>query len=113
MRVSAGPIRLEVDLGHLAFVGALAAYSVWRLVDARSASASFYNLLLIQPTVVVALILALIIARSTIRRISSTENTQQQPDDADPLPRDNIEGERGLNPRMLQCAFDPRVATGT
>lgn len=61
-----GSVRVRVEWGHLAFVGAAAAFCVWYWLDARSASTSVQNLLLIQPAAVLALILCVAIAPGAV-----------------------------------------------
>jgi hypothetical protein len=60
--VKIGAARLRVDWGHLALVAGLAAFCLWYWLDARSASSSTQNLLLIQPAAVLALALCAVIA---------------------------------------------------
>ena len=65
MRV--GSYRVRVEAGHLAFVGAIAAFCVWYWLDAREASTSIQNLLLIQPASILALGLCAMVAMSAIK----------------------------------------------
>lgn len=58
----------RIQYGHVAFLVAVAGYAAWRLVDARAASSSFQNLLLIEPVVFVMLALVAIIAFGVIVR---------------------------------------------
>ncbi|MBI3936047.1 MAG: tripartite tricarboxylate transporter TctB family protein [Betaproteobacteria bacterium] len=57
-----GSSRLRVEWGHLAFVLAIAAFCAWYWLDARAASTSTQNLLLIQPAALLALFLCAVIA---------------------------------------------------
>ncbi len=57
-----GSARLRVDWGHLILVAVTAGFCLWYWQDARKASADIENLLLIQPAVILALMLCLVIA---------------------------------------------------
>lgn len=71
----------RIQYGHVAFLVAVAAYAIWRLVDARAASSSFQNLLLIEPVVFGMLALVAVIAFGVIvRRQGGAE------DEAAPIP---------------------------
>lgn len=65
MRIAS--FRLRAEWGHLAFVVAIAAFCVWYWLDARAASTSTQNLLLIQPAAILALFLCAVIAARLVR----------------------------------------------
>lgn len=66
MNFMVGRRLVRVDLGHLLFVAAIGSWCVWYLFDARASSTNLQNLLLIEPTVIVAVLLVLVIVKSTI-----------------------------------------------
>lgn len=66
MRIGVG--RMQVDWGHLAFLAFITGLIVWYILDARSVSLSFNNLLFIQPTALVALVLVAVIIPQCFRR---------------------------------------------
>lgn len=66
MRIGAG--RIEVDWGHLAFLVFITGLIVWYVLDARSVSLSFNNLLFIQPTALFALVLVATVIPQCFRR---------------------------------------------
>jgi hypothetical protein len=73
-----------VDWGHLAFVTLMAAAVLWYLFDARSVSLSVNNLLLVEPLVVAALVLYLLILPQCFRRADAVPETAMPAED-DPL----------------------------
>jgi hypothetical protein len=85
-----GGRRIRVDIGHLLFVLAIGAWCVWYLFDARVASTNLQNLLLIQPAVVVAVVLVLLVARSTIH----FDPTPVLPAEGEPAPLTPAEDRR-------------------
>jgi hypothetical protein len=60
--------RYSVDWGHLVFATAIAALVLWYLLDARAASLSVNNLLLVEPLAVFALLMYLLILPQCFRR---------------------------------------------
>jgi type IV secretory pathway TrbD component len=75
--------RYFVDWGHLVFATFIVAFVLWYLFDARSASLSVNNLLLVEPLAVFALLMYLLILPQCFRR-SDTASVPQTPAD-DPL----------------------------
>lgn len=63
----------RVAWGELALVTLLAAAALAYLIDARSVSLSVNNLLLVQPTAILVLVLWAVIAASSIRRVAPAE----------------------------------------
>lgn len=66
MVVAAGAWRIRFDVGHVLFVFALGAYCIWYLFDTRRASTNYQNLLLIEPAVIFAVLLLLVILKSIV-----------------------------------------------
>ncbi|MBI3044417.1 MAG: tripartite tricarboxylate transporter TctB family protein [Betaproteobacteria bacterium] len=85
-----GSYRVRVEGGHLAFVGAIAAFCVWYWLDARAASTNVQNLLLIQPAAFLALALCVAIAAGTVK--ADRPDASAEPPGAAPSARDG----RGL-----------------
>jgi hypothetical protein len=76
MRIGIG--RLAVDWGHLALLAAIVGLTTWYLLDARSVSLSINNLLLVQPTALFVLGMALLTLPQCFR---SRERAETQPSD--------------------------------
>jgi hypothetical protein len=84
------PVARKVSWGHLAFLAAVAAYAIWRLIDARAASTSFQNLLLIEPVVIVTLLLVAVIAIGLFRaKPEEAAPVEEVPADPDAPPEDD------------------------
>lgn len=81
--------RRKVAYGHLAFLAAIAGYAIWRLIDAREASTSFQNLLLIEPVVIVLLLLVAVIAVGLFRARPEDEPVAAEPADEGAPPEDD------------------------
>ncbi|WP_144184518.1 tripartite tricarboxylate transporter TctB family protein [Elioraea rosea] len=64
---------IRIEWGQLALVTALAGLALAYLIDARSVSLSTQNLLLLQPTAIIVLILWAVIAYGCIRRGETDE----------------------------------------
>jgi putative tricarboxylic transport membrane protein len=82
------PAGRRVSYGHVAFLVAIAGYAIWRLIDAREASTSFQNLLLIEPVVVVLLLLVAVIAVGLFRAGPEQAPVEAEPADPDAPPED-------------------------
>jgi len=67
LKFAFGGRHVRVDLGYLFFALAIGGWCVWYLFDARSASTNFQNLLLIQPAVILAVLLVLVVAAGAFR----------------------------------------------
>lgn len=74
----------KVDYGHLLFLTFLAGYLAWFLYDAISVSTRVNNLLLVSPTAVLGLLLALFILPQCLRRADSLP-AEEEPEQYDPL----------------------------
>ncbi|HMA16452.1 MAG TPA: tripartite tricarboxylate transporter TctB family protein [Kiloniellaceae bacterium] len=74
---------LRVDWGHLALVLLICAVVVAYLLDTRATSLRINNLLLVQPTSIIALILAALVLPQCFRRKDAAEG------DADPAKRES------------------------
>ena len=61
-----GSYRVSADLGHLAFLAAMASFCAWYLLDTWRASDEVENLLLILPGVVIAICLGVVILFETV-----------------------------------------------
>ncbi len=62
-----GRSRPAIDWGHLALLAVIAGLATWYLLDARSVSLNINNLLLVQPTVLFVLGMALLILPQCFR----------------------------------------------
>lgn len=78
----------KVDYGHLIFLTFLAGYIGWYLFDAISVSTKINNLLLLSPTAVLALLLAVFIVPQCFTRADSVvvEDTEEYDPLAPKLP---------------------------
>jgi hypothetical protein len=74
----------KVDYGHLGFVTFLAGYIGWYLFDTISVSTKVNNLLLVAPTAVLALLLALFVVRQCFHRADRLP-VEEAPEQYDPL----------------------------
>lgn len=89
----------KVDYGHLIFLTVLTGYIAWFLYDAISVSTRVNNLLLVSPTAVLALVLAVFILPQCFRRADSIP-VEEEPEQYDPL-APKLPTERGQVIRML------------
>lgn len=76
MRNGAG--RMQVDWGHLAFLAFITGLIIWYILDARSVSLSFNNLLFIQPTALIALVLVATIIPQCFRRADGSRTARSE-----------------------------------
>lgn len=74
----------KVDYGHLIFLTFLTGYLAWFLYDAISVSTKVNNLLLVSPTAVLGLLLAVFIVRQCFQRADSLP-VEDEPEQYDPL----------------------------
>jgi hypothetical protein len=74
----------KVDYGHLLFLIFIAGYVAWFLYDAIHASTRINNLLLVAPTAVQALLLAVFILPQCFRHADSVA-AEEDPEQYDPL----------------------------
>lgn len=95
-RIQAG--RIQVDWGHLAFLAFITGLIVWYILDARSVSLSFNNLLFIQPTALVALVLVATIIPQCFRRDGGG---RKAPDEAAPSQAPAADDERSETARVV------------
>jgi len=72
--------KIEADWGHIMLATAMAAVSVWYFLDARDASQSIYNLILIVPcaAAIVALYIVTLILEIRIYAANSQHAVQEQ-----------------------------------
>lgn len=73
--------RYLVDWGHLVFATFIAALVVWYLLDARAASLSINNLLLVEPLAIFALLMYLLILPQCLRRADVDPAPEASADD--------------------------------
>lgn len=73
-----GSFRVHADWGHLAFVLAVAAFCAWYWFDARAASTSIQNLLIIQPAAIFVLLLCAAIAVRLVRIERAAEVSEKR-----------------------------------
>jgi hypothetical protein len=71
---------IEVDWGHLLLLLFIAGWIVGYLIDTRATSLSIHNLLLVQPTAIIALVLCLIVLPQCFRRVEAAEAAALGPD---------------------------------
>jgi hypothetical protein len=74
----------KVDVGHLAFLTLLAGYLIWYLLDAISVSTKVNNLLLVSPTAVFGIFLALLVIPQCFTRADRVQ-AAEDPEQYDPL----------------------------
>lgn len=74
----------KVDYGHLAFLTLLAGYITWYLFDAISVSTKVNNLLLVSPTAVFGILLALFVVPQCFTRADKVPAVEA-PEQYDPL----------------------------
>jgi len=72
--------KIEADWGHIMLATAMAAVSVWYFLDARDASQSIYNLILVAPcaAAIVTLYLATLLLEVRIYAANSSHASQEQ-----------------------------------
>jgi len=72
--------KIQADWGHILLATLLAGASVWYFFDARSASGSVYNLIMIAPcvTAIVVLYLITLILEIRVHTVDSEQQTQVQ-----------------------------------
>ena len=61
---------IEVDWGHLLLLLFIGGWIVGYLIDTRATSLSIHNLLLVQPTAIIGLVLCLVVLPQCFRRIN-------------------------------------------
>ncbi len=84
MKIKAGRSVVVVDVPHLAVVTAITGFCLWYFLDARSASNTLENLLLIEPAAIGALILFFLILRDVVKVV---HDPAAVPPARPPLPR--------------------------
>lgn len=67
MRFRAGQRTVVVDVPHFLFLTGLVGFCTWYFLDAHAASNTLENLLLIEPAVIAALVLYVLILRDVVR----------------------------------------------
>jgi hypothetical protein len=70
-----GPRTFTVDLPHLAFATAIAAWCIWFCQDAWRAQRDVENLIMILPASLLAVILYICVAAGCVRIVTATEQT--------------------------------------
>ncbi|HXF54920.1 MAG TPA: tripartite tricarboxylate transporter TctB family protein [Hyphomicrobiaceae bacterium] len=72
----AGPV--EIDWGHLLLLAAIGGWILVFLLDTRSTSLSIHNLLLVQPTAIIGLLLCLAVLPQCFRRRAVSVGTEEE-----------------------------------